>query len=158
MCNNFEKPNFALILKNLCNIWNKHSRTCPYVKFYATIKILKCVIKMPYLVFFGCKFGKLLSNLKSVPSNFSKKKFLANALNFDMGSLFLKVQGCFFWGFGSRSRTGLSMPSSSKNCWPLYRFYQTYQKCNVKLSNLSLTFFHHSHIVSCIINMYLYFY
>ena len=65
------------ILKNCCHTWNQHLQISIFKKLCE--KKQQCLnlgLKMPYLGNFGQNFEKLLSNLKSAPSNLSVSKIL----------------------------------------------------------------------------------
>ena len=77
---------WAGILKNYCHIWNHHLRISVTVKLCEEIKIAKFGTQnnlfgyfspnMPYMGIFGARIlRKLLSYLKSAPSNLSICKF-----------------------------------------------------------------------------------
>ena len=77
--------------KYFCHIWNKHPPICLIVKFCEKQEYLILGSKMPYLGIFdqkcliwvslGKNFKKLLSYLKSAPSNLSNCKILRKNKN-----------------------------------------------------------------------------
>ena len=76
----------AGIWKWYCHIWNQHSPICLIAKFCVKIKMPRLWTKNAVLGVFLCKnFKKLLSYLKSVPSNLSN------------GNIFWKSKGDSIW-------------------------------------------------------------
>ena len=61
---------FARFYRNYCHIWNQHPQICIFAKFREKIKMRKFGIKKCLIwVFFNWNFKKVLSYLKSTPSN-----------------------------------------------------------------------------------------
>ena len=58
-----------MLFEKYCYFWNQHPWMCPIAKFCEKWKCLSMGSKMPYLGFLGENFEKLLSDLKSAPSN-----------------------------------------------------------------------------------------
>ena len=70
---------WASILKSYCHIWNQHRQNSLTAKFPKKMKMPKFGTKSALLRYFWAKmFLKLLSYLKSVPSNLSNCKISKN--------------------------------------------------------------------------------